>query len=365
MRGVLLGLVAVGVVACAGGCGRRNFNTGEGADAAVVTSGANLMFVTAEVHAGDLGGLAGADAICDAAALAAGLPGTYVAWLSTATVAAASRLAGARGWIRTDGEVVVDRPTELTSQGPRVPMSFTEDGVDLRALGGPVSVFTGSTGQGQARGVRCADWTSADGTAIGGVGNAVRGGGEFAFFSTASDVFCAAAQHLYCFGVDHVVVLDAPVPAPAPRAFVSRGTFASSTGRPVADAMCATEAADAGLVGAFVAAIPLAGETTASRFITSGLYHRTDGVLLGRILGEPVPHTFLNRHADGSVAPAGSVWTAGSPTRTADATDTCDGWSASTGTADLGDSAAATAEMFAATGYTSCEAGYPVYCLEN
>jgi hypothetical protein len=40
------------------------------------------VFVTSTVHDGNLGGLAGADAICNSLASDAGLPGTYKAWLS-------------------------------------------------------------------------------------------------------------------------------------------------------------------------------------------------------------------------------------------------------------------------------------------
>ena len=49
----------------------------------VGTRAMNLAFVTSQSWAGGaLGGLAGADAKCNAAAVAAGLGGTYVAWLS-------------------------------------------------------------------------------------------------------------------------------------------------------------------------------------------------------------------------------------------------------------------------------------------
>jgi hypothetical protein len=41
------------------------------------------VFVTSSSHQGDFGGLDGGDAICNARASEAGLPGTYVAWLST------------------------------------------------------------------------------------------------------------------------------------------------------------------------------------------------------------------------------------------------------------------------------------------
>src|SRR5690606_4557544 len=82
-------------------------------DAAVPT---NLVFVTSTTHEpASLGGLAGGDAICAARAEAAGLPGTYVAWLSTATVDARDRLGSARGWRRVDGEPFADTVEDLAS----------------------------------------------------------------------------------------------------------------------------------------------------------------------------------------------------------------------------------------------------------
>ena len=49
------------------------------------------MFVTSQVFTGDLGGLDGADAKCQAAAQAADLSGTFRAWLSSSTVSALER----------------------------------------------------------------------------------------------------------------------------------------------------------------------------------------------------------------------------------------------------------------------------------
>ena len=53
----------------------------------------NIVFATSTLQDGNLGGLAGADAICNTRASAAGLPGAYVAWLSSTTVDARDRLA--------------------------------------------------------------------------------------------------------------------------------------------------------------------------------------------------------------------------------------------------------------------------------
>ena len=49
-----------------------------------------IVFITSQVYSGDLGGVAGADAKCQALAQGAGLEGTYKAWLGTSTTDPAS-----------------------------------------------------------------------------------------------------------------------------------------------------------------------------------------------------------------------------------------------------------------------------------
>ena len=53
---------------------------------------AKYVFISSSVHTGNLGGLAGADSICQSLANAASMPGVYKAWLSDATQSAANRL---------------------------------------------------------------------------------------------------------------------------------------------------------------------------------------------------------------------------------------------------------------------------------
>jgi hypothetical protein len=67
-----------------------------------------VVFVTSTVYSGNLGGLAGADALCMAQAAVGNLPGTFKAWLSTTTVNAESRLTHSAGpYVLQDGTTVV------------------------------------------------------------------------------------------------------------------------------------------------------------------------------------------------------------------------------------------------------------------
>ena len=85
-------------------------------DAAIVT-GNKRVFVTDTVYQGGLiGGLAGADMKCEARAAAAGLAGTYKAWLSDATASAAGRLTHSSGaYLLVDGSMVAPNWEALTS----------------------------------------------------------------------------------------------------------------------------------------------------------------------------------------------------------------------------------------------------------
>ncbi|MBL9014318.1 MAG: InlB B-repeat-containing protein, partial [Myxococcales bacterium] len=67
----------------------------------------NLMFTTSAAYDGRLGGLAGADSKCQALANAAGLGGTYRAYLSATGLHAYSRFTGASGWTRVDGQPMI------------------------------------------------------------------------------------------------------------------------------------------------------------------------------------------------------------------------------------------------------------------
>jgi hypothetical protein len=81
-----------------------------------VVNGAKRVFVSSETYTGDLGGLDGADAKCQALADAAHLGGTFKAWLSTSTVDAADRLThSTRPYTLVDGTLIANDWTDLTT----------------------------------------------------------------------------------------------------------------------------------------------------------------------------------------------------------------------------------------------------------
>lgn len=106
-----------------------------------------IAFVTSQVFTGNLGGLVGADVKCQTAASSAGLPGVYKAWLSNATVSAASRLEHATlPYMLVDGTVVATDWTMLTSGRLMHAIDLTERGTPAVA-GSNQDCFFGGTGK--------------------------------------------------------------------------------------------------------------------------------------------------------------------------------------------------------------------------
>lgn len=148
----------------------------------------------ADARDGNMGGLTGADAICQAEADAAGLPGIYKAWLSDNTDSPSTRFTQSEyGYINTRNEVIATDWADLTDGTINVPLNITEFGA--QASGG--STWTGSLSDGTANGSGsyCGDWTSTAGTERRGANNVTNSGWSDAFSPTA----CTSTLPFYCF----------------------------------------------------------------------------------------------------------------------------------------------------------------------
>ncbi len=128
------------------------------------------IFVTSSDHNGNLGGLAGADAICQALADAAGLPtATYKAWLSTSTVNAndPGRLTHSSiPYANTNFQIVAHDWADLVDGSLDAPVYYDEMAHKMGS-----AVWTGTSTAGLAEGYSnyCNDWTigSSDSAQIG------------------------------------------------------------------------------------------------------------------------------------------------------------------------------------------------------
>lgn len=286
-------------------------------------SNINRAFVTSTTHVlGALGGLAGADAICNQRAAAAGLDGTYVAWLSSSTATAASRLANASGWVRTDGKPFAKSRGDLLAGRLLYPLELDETGTRLLV---PAEDRLLGTGDGSVSST-CGDWASLDGDVMAGLFTRVG-----RRWTQAGVKGCKTPSRLYCLGVDR----DSPYtvsPVAGRKAFVSKdGSYKPDLGLAAADALCASEAASAGLAGTFRALLATSSASAISRFDAGGApWVRLDGMPLsataailaaGDAIDTPV---FID--VDGTAPAVGDfLWTGGGAVNVAHA-DTCNDW---------------------------------------
>ncbi len=294
----------------------------------------NLVFVTSTHHDGNLGGLAGADAICAARAQAAGLPGTYRAWLSTASESALSRLGSAAGWVRPDGKLVARSSSDLAGDHLFYPPRLDEFGHDLGTQ--LVRTATGPGGAMVSGSDTCGDYRVATAGTFVAAGLASGGGW---LFSAGFGSTCADPTSLYCFGIDHTQTLPTPT-ATGRLAFATSGTWAPGTGLDTADALCQQEAGAAGLAGTFKALLANTGTSALSRFdLTGAPWVRTDGIALAPTAAALASAAFLDAppavDARGGGSYGNSGWWSGASTLTAPGSiaSTCGGWTSSAASA--------------------------------
>jgi hypothetical protein len=334
----------------------------------------NYVFTTSTQYDGALGGLSGADAKCQSAATAAGLHGTFKAFMASSAgpVTTVSRLGSARGWVRRDGRPFADLSTDLTV-GNKVyyPPRLNEFG-QLPMYGGYVA--TGSDGTGNPAynmGVpyTCGDWTSNASTAQyqGGRSSAMGAG-----FGAGYIVNCdSPAISLACFGVDLNVPLTF-TKATGRTAFVSQASFDPSTGVAGADKLCHDEAATVGLPGTYLALISTTTTAAASRFSSAlapwvnvnGIAVSENAVDLFTTSATLLAGIYLN----GSGGLAGNVAANGSTDPNKVGTNNCKNWTSNLAadSADVGVPSDAT-EVFGVLSWdcNTIKTFGHVYCLQQ
>jgi hypothetical protein len=299
----------------------------------------NIVFVTSTPHNASLGGLAGADNICAGRAQAAGLAGTYRAWLSTSTVDAKDRLGSASGWVRPDGKPVFNRVGDIAINRFFYPARLNESGTDM----GNVWVWTATNFDGTKvsylDSTTCADFTSAipDPTQFVYSGLSSSAGVKF---TNRNLLNCNSELNLYCFGIDRTAVVSADPATTGRYAFASQGAWSPGTGIASADALCQREASAANLPGTYKALLANGGASAASRFNSNGApWIRTDGIPLTPSASGFFSAAFwdaaLNLSADGQQYLGGGLYWSGSSTMTTAGTSatTCSNWQSVTPTA--------------------------------
>lgn len=296
----------------------------------------NIAFVTSSVHTGNLGGLAGADAICQARANALALGGTYRAWLSTSAINAPARFAGASGWVRVDGKPFTNTIAQLVAGRVYYPLALNERGGS--ELG--ESVWTGTSSSGVLSGTACTNWTDATTAISGTIGYTHYGTNSWTQNGGGA---CSSSQHLYCLGVDYAATVVPPPATAVRRAFMTNAPWIPNGGLTGADALCNSEATAAGLPGTYRALLATTGATAASRFSTTGNpWARVDDVILAPtavgFLGSAVAGPPAYWQAALNVTAGGAyrqdrIWAGGATLASSGTGTSCNGWSTVAGTA--------------------------------
>jgi hypothetical protein len=154
--------------------GANGSSSGAGPDAGA-TYHDWVVFTTKATFAGDLGGIAGADSKCQGFAAAAGLTGSFHAWLSDSTTDAADRVPNGGPWRKLhDGQQsdVVFENTAGWKGFPKAELDTDEFGAPP-PLGDVQHTWTGTQigGTKSSTGNVCSDWTSSMNSTDGTIGD--------------------------------------------------------------------------------------------------------------------------------------------------------------------------------------------------
>ncbi len=361
-----------------------------------------VTFVTSTSGNGNLGswaeadgktGTAAADAICQSRASAAGLSGTFAAWISDSSDDAYCRVQNLHGklgsncgqstlpvaagpWVRTDGHPYGGIISDLALKGNiYTPARYDEYGT---LFSDPPFYFTNTASWGYADGASCGDWTAVSSGEYGSVGYNDSTEGTIALAP------CDTENRLLCMQTGSGPQLS-NFAASGKKVFVSSSTgtgdlgswadAGGNTGIAAGDAICQSLAAKAGLANAAHFKAWLSDDTTnAIDHITgngsNGPWVRLDGIRIavdkedladGSLLTS-IDISETGRHGRGSWWP----WTGTSAAGTK-GTFTCNNWSDGTAAHSgwVGREAEAgwlwTEDIYGAT----CDTIAPIYCFED
>ncbi len=189
-------------------CDDNNLVSGDGCDSSCANEPRYLVFVTSEVYNGNLGGVAGADAKCQMGANAAGLGGTWRAWISdNLGNSPNSRLYHSTVPYRTVGtsanggnKIVADNWNDLID-------GSLDNSINMTQYGGLLDnnnlAWTGTDASGNhfnfggGFSSDCGNWLSSLSSVYG--SNGLVAGVNFNWTNHGGIAACTTPNHLYCF----------------------------------------------------------------------------------------------------------------------------------------------------------------------
>ena len=158
----------------------------------VEPTSSKVIFITSTTYSGNLGGLNGADEICNQHAAAAQLAGNYKAWLSDSEESAADRLTHSDvPYVDTLGNVIALNWTELITTDHLTYMYYDEFGSADNTL-----VWTGTNADGDLynTALTCSNWLEgSSGSAM--TGNPSHFDDKWTEYGSVN---CSGEQTIYC-----------------------------------------------------------------------------------------------------------------------------------------------------------------------
>ncbi|MDP3151472.1 MAG: hypothetical protein Q8N23_02300 [Archangium sp.] len=159
---------------------------------------AKLVFATKQTYSGALGGVAGGNAKCQAAAATAGLSGTYLAWLSDAqgNSPAANFTRSQTPYVLSNGSIIAANWSALLASAT---VPHTSDlGLDEYGFWpSGLRVWTGTNSGGLPQNLiafNCDNWSSTSGNGYTGEWGSIN-----ASWTQAGGMPCSSLLPLYCF----------------------------------------------------------------------------------------------------------------------------------------------------------------------
>ena len=164
-----------------------------------VCTSAERVFVSSGTYSGNLGGASGANATCQSLATAAGLGGTWMAWVSDSSGSPNRSFTKATIAYRLlDGTSIASNWTALTGGTLSHAIDVDQTGTSLAgATGSAAMTWTSTATGGTSMGDSCNQFTSSSSSATGQVGSCTGTGATWTNASTTEA--CSAMHHLYCF----------------------------------------------------------------------------------------------------------------------------------------------------------------------
>jgi hypothetical protein len=153
------------------------------------------VFATSTTSNGNLGGVAGANAICAARATAAGLSGTFLAWIATSAADdPESRFTPFSGqYVLTNGTKIADSWTDLTDGSLDAGINRDEFGASI--IGGTAHTAVGTNGTYDSS-LSCLGWTNGTSGQSGKDGSL---GQTNSWWTSSNITGCHTTKRLLCF----------------------------------------------------------------------------------------------------------------------------------------------------------------------